>query len=112
MAKVAIIIKQDRRGLGNVYVQAQRFAADRSVGAEVVRNLAGSLIVRKATKGVLITTSSFTKEAVRTAEQIGSISMVDGEQLAHLMIEFDPGVATTATYEVKKIDQDFFDDWS
>ena len=98
--------------MDTVYVQAKRFAADRSVGADVVRNLAGSLIVRKATKGVLITTSSFTKEAVRTAEQIGSISLVDGEQLAHLMIEFDLGVATTATYQVKKIDQDFFDDWS
>lgn len=51
---------------------------------------------------MLITSTSLTKEAVRTAEQIGSISLVDGEQLTHLMIEFDLGVETTATYKVKK----------
>jgi restriction system protein len=66
------IIKRDRLGLDNVDVPARRFAADRSVGADVVRNLA----------------------------QIGSISLVDGEQLAHLMIEFDLGVAAAATYKV------------
>ena len=68
--------------------------------------------MRKATKGVLITTSTFTKDAIDTARQIGTIVLVDGQQLAQLMIEFDLGVATEATYAVKKVDQDFFDIWS
>jgi restriction system protein len=106
------IIKQDRLGLDTVYVQAKRYAADNSVGAGEVRNLAGALQMRKATKGVLITTSSFTKEAISTAQQIGTIVLVDGEQLAQLMIEFDLGVSAEAVYPVKKVDQDFFDDWS
>lgn len=106
------IIKQDRLGLDNVYVQAKRYAADRPVGAGEVRNLAGALQMRKATKGVLITTSTFTKHALDTGRQIGTIVLVDGDQLAQLMIEFDLGVATEATYAVKKVDQDFFDDWS
>jgi restriction system protein len=106
------IIKQHRLGLDTVYVQAKRYAADNSVGAGEVRNLAGALQMRKATKGVLISTSSFTKEAISTAEQIGTIVLVDGEQLAQLMIEFDLGVSAEAVYPVKKVDQDFFDDWS
>ena len=68
--------------------------------------------MHKATKGVLITTSSFTKDAITTARQIGTIVLVDGEQLAQLMIEYDLGVATEAVYPVKKVDQDFFDEWS
>jgi restriction system protein len=106
------IIKQDRLGLDNVYVQAKRYAVDRTVGAGEVRNLAGALQMRKATKGVLITTGSFTKDAVDTARQIGTIVLVDGEQLAQLMIEYDLGVATEATYALKKVDQDFFDEWA
>ena len=106
------IIKQDRLGLDNVYVQAKRYAAENSVGAGEVRNLAGALQMHKATKGVLITTSGFTKDAITTARQIGTIVLVDGEQLAQLMIEYDLGVATEAVYPVKKVDQDFFDEWS
>jgi restriction system protein len=106
------IIKQDRLGLDNVYVQAKRYAAARTVGPGEVRDLAGALQMRKATKGVLITTSSFTKDAIDTARQIGTIVLVDGEQLAQLMIEYDLGVATEATYALKKVDQDFFDEWA
>ena len=106
------IIKQDRLGLDNVYVQAKRYATERAVNAGEVRNLAGALQMRKATKGVLLTTSSFTKDAVDTARQIGGIVLVDGAQLAQLMIEYDLGVAAEAVYPVKKVDQDFFDEWS
>ena len=78
-----------------------------------MRNLASALQMRKATKGVLLTSSSLTnKDAVDTAHQIGTIVLVDGEQLAQLMIEYDLGVATEATHAVKKVDQDFFDDWT
>ena len=105
------IIKQDRLGLDNVYVQAKRYAADRTVGAGEVRNLAGALVMRKATKGVLITTGTFTRDAIDAARQIGTIVLINGEQLAQLMIEYDLGVAIEAVYHVKKVDQDFFDEW-
>lgn len=106
------IIKQDRLGLDNVYIQAKRYQPGNSVGAGEVRNLAGALQIRRATKGVLITTSHFTDDAWSTAKQIGNIVLVDGKRLAELMIEFDLGVSTEATYQVKKIDQDFFDEVS
>ncbi len=106
------IIKQDRLGLDNVYIQAKRYQPDNSVGPGEVRNLAGALQIRRAIKGVLITTSRFTDEARSTARQIGNIVLVDGKRLAELMIEFDLGVSTEATYRVKKVDQDFFDEVS
>ena len=82
------------------------------MSAGEVRNLAGALQMRKATKGVLVTTSSFTKDAADTARQIGSIVLVNGAQLAQLMIKYDLGVATEVVYPVKKVDQDVFDEWS
>jgi len=104
------IIKQDRLGLDNVYIQAKRYAEGRTVGSSDVRNLAGALQMHKATKGVLITTSDFTTDAVDTARQIGTIILVNGEVLADLMVEHNIGVTTTATYELKRIDSDFFED--
>lgn len=93
-------------------MQAKRYAADRPVDAGEDRNLAGALHMWKVTKGVLITTSSFTKDALDSARQIGTTVLVDGEQLAQLMIAFDLGVATEAVYSGKSVDQDFFDDWT
>src|SRR5690606_35610148 len=95
------IIKQDRLGLDNVYIQAKRYASGRSVGSGEVRDLAGALQMHKATRGVLITTSSFSVDAVRTARAIGNIVLIDGEELAELMVEHDVGVTTTAVLELK-----------
>ena len=103
------IIKQDRLGLDNVYIQAKRYAAGRSVGSGEVRDLAGALQMHKATRGVLITTSTFSADAVRTARAIGNIVLIEGEELAELMAEHGVGVTTTAVYELKRIDQDFFE---
>lgn len=104
------IIKQDRLGLDNVYIQAKRWKKEQPVGASEVRNLSGALAMRKATKGVLITTSYFTDAARNTARQIGNIVLVDGEQLAELMIDYDIGVVKSETYELKKVDQEYFED--
>ncbi len=106
------IIKRDRLGLDNVYIQAKRYGADRKVSAGEVRNLAGALQMRKATEEVPITTASFTQDALNIAQQIGNIVLIDGAQLADLMIEFDLGVSTEATHHIKKADQDFFDEWA
>lgn len=104
------IIKQDRLGIDNVYIQAKKWGEGKPVGAGEVRNLSGALTMRKAIKGVLITTSSFTASAKDTARQIGNIVLVDGDDLAELMIDYNVGVTMSQSYDLKKIDQDFFED--
>lgn len=101
------IIKQDRLGLDVVYVQAKRWQG--SVGRPVVQAFTGSLEGRRANKGVLITTSKFSSDAEDFVKRIGKkIVLIDGEQLADLMIEHKVGVADVATYEVSRIDLDYF----
>lgn len=104
------IIKQDRLGIDNVYIQAKRWAPGHSVGAGEVRDLSGALAMRKALRGVLITTSTFTSSARDTARQIGNIVLVDGDELAELMIDYNIGVTTAETYEVKEINLGFFEE--
>jgi len=103
------IIKEDRLGLDVVYIQAKRWEG--TVGRPTVQAFAGSLEGQRARKGVLITTSQFSREA---QEYVGVIEkrivLVDGEQLAQLMIDFGIGVAEVVTYTVKKVDSDFFGD--
>lgn len=104
------IIKQDRLGIDNVYIQAKRWAPGHTVGPGEVRNLSGALSMRKAIKGVLITTSAFTASAKDAARQIGNIVLVDGEELAELMIDYNIGVTTKDTYELKEVNEAFFTD--
>jgi restriction system protein len=74
-----------------------------------IQKFAGALQGVRARKGIFITTSDFSKEAVDYASRIDSkIVLIDGEQLWNLMIDFGIGVSTTATYEVKRIDSDYF----
>ncbi len=103
------IIKEDRLGLDAVYVQAKRWEG--TVGRPIVQAFSGSLDGQRARKGVLITTSQFSKEArdyVRSIEK--RIVLIDGEELAQYMIDFGVGVAEEATYVIKKIDGDYFGD--
>lgn len=103
------IIKEDKLGLDNVFIQAKRYA-DQSVGSQTVREFIGSLTVHGARKGVLITTSTFTPDAIRCVRNLEKrIVLIDGKQLVDLMIEYDVGVAVAKTYQLKKIDQDFFE---
>ncbi len=104
------IIKEDRLGLDVVYVQAKRWDSN-PVGRPDVMQFAGALQAQKANKGIFITTSRFTEDARGYVAQIGSkIVLIDGEQLAQLMIDNDVGVSTISLYPVKKIDSDYFDE--
>jgi restriction system protein len=104
------IIKEDKLGLDVVYIQAKRWDSN-SVGRPDVMQFAGALQAQKATKGIFLTTSRFTEEARNYVAQIGSkIVLIDGEQLAQLMIDSDVGVSAISLYPVKKIDSDYFDE--
>jgi restriction system protein len=101
------IIKEDRLGLDIVFIQAKRWES--TVGRPVVQAFAGSLEGFRARKGVLLTTSTFTKDARDYVERIEKkIVLIDGEQLAQLMIDYGIGVTEVATYSVKKADLDYF----
>lgn len=102
------IIKEDKLGLDTIYIQAKR-RDSATVGRPDVQQFAGALQGQGAHKGIFITTSRFTHEAKDYAQRIGSkIVLIDGEQLAELMIDHDVGVATVSTYVLKRIDSDFF----
>lgn len=101
------IIKEDHLGLDAIYVQAKRWQA--SVGRPDVQAFAGSLEGERARKGVFLTTSSFTAEArdyVRKIEK--KIVLIDGRQLTGLMVDFGIGVNTVTSYEVTRVDSDYF----
>jgi restriction system protein len=101
------VINEDRLGLDVIYIQAKRW--ENTVGRPVVQAFAGSLEGARAKKGVLITTSSFSPDAQAYVRQIEKrIVLIDGGLLATLMIEHNVGVSVEATYEVKKMDLDYF----
>jgi len=101
------IIKEDRLGLDAIYVQAKRWQD--AVGRQVVQSFVGSLEGKRANKGVIITTSYFSKGAEEYVKQIGKkIVLIDGEKLADLMIEHNVGIIKAQTYEIKKVDADYF----
>jgi restriction system protein len=101
------IIKEDKLGLDIIYVQAKRWSA--SVGRPDVQAFVGSLEGHRARKGVMITTSQFSSDAKHYVTQIGmKIILIDGEQLSELMIDYGLGVTTVATYDVRRIDSDYF----
>ena len=103
------IIKEDRLGLDAIYVQAKKW--EDTVGRPEIQKFAGALQGFRAKKGIFITTSDFSKEAIDYAARIDSkIVLIDGEQLWNLMIDFGIGVTTVATYEIKKVDTDYFNE--
>lgn len=105
------VIDQDPLGLDRVYIQAKRYSADNTVGPHAIRDFYGSLAGFKATKGLFVTTSSFTQSAKQTAEGLPQkIVLVDGKQLTRLMIRHEVGCRVQETLQIKKIDEDFFDD--
>ncbi len=101
------IIKEDKLGLDIIYIQAKRWEG--TVGRPEIQKFAGALQGQRARKGIFITTSSFTKDAREYIENIDTkIILIDGQRLAELMIAYNVGANTTAIYEVKKIDSDYF----
>ena len=101
------IINEDRLGLDVIYLQAKRW--ENPVGRPEIQKFAGALQGQRAKKGIFITTSTFTKEAQEFASRIESkITLVDGETLSQLMIDYNVGVNLVASYELKRIDSDYF----
>lgn len=101
------IINEDRLGLDAIYLQAKRWEG--VVGRPEIMKFVGALAGQRATKGVFITTSWFTQDAKDYAlSSQYKVVLIDGERLADLMIEHDLGVSVAATYQLKRIDSDFF----
>jgi restriction system protein len=101
------IIKEDRLGLDIVYVQAKRW--ENTVSRPEILKFAGALQGQRASKGVFITTSAFSRAAQEYVSRIGSkIVLIDGDMLAQLMIDYNIGVTPVASYELKRLDSDYF----
>lgn len=103
------VIDEDRLGLDRIYVQAKRYAVDSPIGRPAIQGFVGSLVGLGASKGVFVTTSSFSQHATEYANALQQrVILIDGDELAQLMIEFDVGVRVSRTLQVKRIDDDFF----
>ncbi|NUM53700.1 MAG: restriction endonuclease [Candidatus Hydrogenedentes bacterium] len=101
------IIKEDRLGLDIIYIQAKRWV--NTVGRPEIQKFAGALQGQRARKGIFITTSDFTKDAREFASRIDTkIVLIDGELLSEMLIDHNIGVAPVASYEIKRIDSDYF----
>lgn len=101
------IIKEDRLGLDIIYIQAKKW--ENTVSRPEIQKFAGALQGKRARKGIFITTSDFSQSAYEYASAIDSkIILIDGQRLAQFMIDFNVGVTTEATYELKRIDTDYF----
>ena len=106
------IVSADKFGFDSIYIQAKQWKPDTAVGRPEIQKFMGALAGQGATKGIFITTAKFTKEAIDYASKQLNIKiiLVDGDQLAKLMIEYDLGVSTVSMYTVKRIDSDFFNE--
>lgn len=104
------VINQDPLGVDQIYIQAKRYAEGNNVGAGDIRDFFGALNLKKANKGLFITTSDFTPSAVQTARDLGSrIVLINGKQLSKLMLRFNVGCRDIETIHLKRVDEDFFD---
>jgi restriction system protein len=101
------IIKEDRLGLDVIYIQAKRWEG--TVGRPEIQKFAGALQGVRAKKGIFLTSSSFSADAIKYSENIDNkIILIDGRTLAGLMIDHDVGVTRVQNYEIKRLDSDYF----
>jgi restriction system protein len=104
------VVDQDALGLDRVYIQAKRYASGNNIGPGAIRDFFGSLDRHKATKGLFVTTSTFSSSAKETAEHLSKrIVLVDGDELARLMIRHNVGCRIEETLHIKKVDEEFFE---
>jgi restriction system protein len=104
-------IKEDKLGLDIIYIQAKRWQAGNVVGRPELHKFVGALAGQGAKKGIFITTSSFSKDALNYAPKNETkIVLIDGVQLAQLMIDYNIGVSAQRTYEIKRLDNDYFEE--
>jgi restriction system protein len=105
------VIDEDKLGLDRVYIQAKRYAPGNTVGRQALQQFVGSLQGESASKGVFVTTSTFTSEAESYVKRVSQrIVLIDGQRLARLMIQFGVGVQVTQTITIAELDQNFFDE--
>ena len=105
------VIRQDKLGLDIIYIQAKRWKAENTVSRPELQKFVGALAGRGAKKGIFITTSSFTKDAAAySARNETKIVLIDGMELQRLMIEFNVGCTLTRSFDLKKLDPDYFDE--
>lgn len=103
------VIDEDRLGLDRIYVQAKRYACNVGVGRPEIQGFVGSLVGLGATKGVFVTTSSFSSHAIDYVKHLPQrVILIDGERLAELLVEHDVGVRMSRSISVKRLDEDFF----
>lgn len=103
------IIKEDKLGLDVIYIQAKRWEGN--IPRPEIQKFVGALAGQRAKKGVFITTSNFSKESMAYAAQMDTkIVLIDGEQLSQYMIDYNLGVSIQNTYEIKKMDSDYFEE--
>ena len=104
------VIDQDILGVDQIYVQAKRYAEGNNIGAAAIRDFFGALSLKKAHKGIFVTTSTFSPPAIQTARDLGSrIVLIDGAHLTRLMIRYNVGCRDEEVLHLKKIDEDFFE---
>ncbi|MDO5067588.1 MAG: restriction endonuclease [Propionibacteriaceae bacterium] len=104
------IISQDPLGLDRIYVQAKRWATDRTIDRPEIQKFAGALLGRQGDRGVYITTATFTRGAREEAERINArIELIDGPRLAHLLVQHGVGVQREETFSLVRLDDDFFE---
>ena len=105
------VIKQDPLGIQNIYIQAKRYAEKNSIGEKEIREFVGALQGQGVERGVFITASRFTQSAKDYAQKLlGKVILIDGQELATLMIRYKVGIQVRQTLEIISIDEDFFDD--
>lgn len=105
------VIDQDPLGVDQIYIQAKRYAAGNNVSAGDIRDFFGALNLKKAQKGIFITTSDFTASATDTAQSLGTrIVLINGTELARLMLRYNIGSRDEQILHLKKIDEAFFEE--
>jgi len=104
------IINGDRLGLDKIYIQAKRWKVGNTIGRPEIQSFSGALTSKNAFKGVFITTSRFTRDALNFDPKNGvTIILIDGEKLVELMYEYNVGVNVIETFVIKKVDSDYFE---
>ena len=105
-------IREDVLGLGKISIQAKRYQRDQSIGRPEVQAFAGALQGSRSTKGVFITTSKFTKDAIDYARSLANVTIVliDGMQLAEYMYQYGLGVEIRDEFAIKDLDESYWDE--
>ena len=104
------VVDQDPLGVDQIYIQAKRYASGNTVGSAAIRDFFGALNLKRASKGIFVTTSTFSRSAVETTRGLGQrIVLIDGHRLAQLMIRYNVGCREEEVLRVRRIDEEFFE---